>query len=117
MVGVAALFLLVPLGYWRTQVRESDLLEHGEVAMGRVLSQWRDPKQGSSIQYEFTDFLGQVHRGMAFDRNDKLYPGMPVPVFYDRDNPERQIPYCATRHEVILPASLASDREELIAGR
>jgi len=27
--------------------------------------------------------------------------GMTVPVFYDRENPSRQVAYCSTLHEVV----------------
>jgi hypothetical protein len=101
-------------GIWRGQVRECDLLEHGEVVMGRVLRQWTDQKRNSSIEYEFTDFLGSSHRGSVLDRTNQLFSGMPLVVFYDRDNPKRQIAYCSTLHEVILPATVAPAREELL---
>ena len=101
-------------GVWRGQVRECDLLEHGEAVMGHVTRQWTDNKNNSSITYEFTDFLGSLHRGSVLDRTNQLFAGMPLVVFYDRDNPKRQIAYCSTLHEVILPAAIASNSPELI---
>jgi hypothetical protein len=101
MTGVVALLLLVPWGLWRSQVRECDLLENGEIAMGKIVRQWNDDNKGSSIEYEFSDYQGQPHRGLGSDRTEKLYEGMTVPVFYDRDNPKRQIAYCATLHEIV----------------
>ncbi len=117
MAGAAGGLILLAVGIWRSQRRECDLLEHGEVVMGCVVQQWSDQKQGSTVEYEFTDFLGHTHRARTFDRTMRLYPGMPVPVFYDRDNPKRQIAYCAALHEVILPAAVSSNSEELIAKR
>lgn len=104
-------------GIWRGQVREGDLLEHGEVVMGRVLRQWTDNKRNSTIEYEFTDFLGSSHRRSTLDRTNQLFSGMPLVVFYDRDNPKRQIAYCSTLHEVILPATVATAPQELLAKR
>ncbi|HTZ75453.1 MAG TPA: hypothetical protein VMB47_16135 [Candidatus Aquilonibacter sp.] len=104
-------------GIWRGQVRECDLLEHGEAVMGHVTRQWTDTKNNSSIAYEFTDFLGSLHKGSVLDRSNQLFAGMPLVVFYDRDNPKRQIAYCSTLHEVILPATASSNSEELIAKR
>lgn len=104
-------------GIWRGQVRECDLLEHGEVVMGRVLRQWTDDKRNSTIQYEFTDFLGTSHRGSVLDRTSQLFSGMPLVVFYDRNNPKRQIAYCSTLHEVILPLTVAPAPEELLTKR
>jgi hypothetical protein len=101
VVGLAALILLIPYGMWRAQVRECDLLEKGEIALGRVRSQ-RYGKSNSSITYEFTDFRGQTHQGSGFDYTKKLYEGMTVPVFYDQDNPKRQVAYCSTLHEIVI---------------
>jgi hypothetical protein len=102
-------------GIWRGQVRECDLLEHGEAVMGRVSRQWTDNKNNAWIAYEFTDFMGTARRGSASDRTNQLFSGMPLVVFYDRDNPKRQIAYCSTLHEVILPSAVPSNSEELIA--
>ena len=102
--GMAAgliLLLLLPVGIWRSQVRECDLLENGEVAMGKIVRQWKDDKNNSSVEYEFSDYQGQTHKGMGFDYTGNLYDGMGVPVFYDRDNLKRQIAYCATMHEIV----------------
>lgn len=100
LVGLAVLLLLIPYGIWRAQVRECDLLENGEVAMARITGQWFN-RSDYSIRYEFTDFLGHSHQGMCSDNTQKLQQGMAVPVFYDRQNPDRQIAYCATLHEVV----------------
>lgn len=100
-MGVAILLALVPYGVWRGQVKECDLLENGEVVLGRVTRQWSDSKGGSSIECNFTDFQGQSHRLIAFDNSKTLYVGMPVPVFYDRDNPKRALAACASLHKVV----------------
>jgi hypothetical protein len=102
MVGVAALLLLIPFGTWRSQVRECDLLENGETAIARVTRQLTDNKNNSSVWYEFTDVRGQVHQSSGVDYDQNLYPGMTVCVFYDTDNPKRNIAYCSTLHEVIV---------------
>ena len=98
--GLAALILLIPYGMWRAQVRERDLLQNGEIAMGRVTRQWLN-KNTSSIAYEFTDFMGNKHGGFGYDYTKKLYQGMAVPVLYDSNNPKRQIAYCSTFHEIV----------------
>jgi hypothetical protein len=101
IASIVALLLLLPFAMWRAQVRECDLLENGEVALATVVGQWRGDKDQSSIEYEFKDFQGQTRRGSGFDYTQKLFAGMPVAVFYNRDNPQRQIPACATYHEVV----------------
>jgi len=102
ITGIVALLLLLPFAMWRSQVRECDLLENGEVALATVVGQWKGDKGSSSIQYEFKDYQGQTRKGSGFDYTEKLFEGMPVAVFYDRDNPKRQIPACATYHEVVI---------------
>ena len=73
-----------------------------------------DNKNNSSVEYEFTDFLGSSHRGSCFDRTNQLFSGSSLVIFYDRDNPKRQIAYCSTLHEVILPSIAAPATEELL---
>jgi hypothetical protein len=102
IAAIVALLLFLPFTMWRSQVRECDLLENGEVALAMVVRQWRGDKGSSSVEYEFKDFQGATHKGIGFDYTQKLFAGMPVAVFYDRDNPERQIPACATYHEVVI---------------
>jgi hypothetical protein len=53
------------------------------------------------VEYEFSDYQGQTRKGLGFDYTEKLYEGMSVAVFYDRDNPKRQIAYCSTMHEIV----------------
>ncbi len=101
IAAIVALLLLLPYAMWRSQVRECDLLENGEVALATVVRQWKGDKGAPSVQYEFKDFQGETRSGMGFDYTEKLFEGMPVAVFYDRDNPKRQIPACATYHEVV----------------
>lgn len=101
MMALVAVILLIPYGMWRSQVRERDLLENGEIAMGRVTRQWLD-EGASSIEYEFKDFLGQSHKGLGHDYTKNLYKDMAVPVFYDTNNPKRQVAYCSTLHEVVI---------------
>ncbi|HYL69303.1 MAG TPA: hypothetical protein VEX69_09055 [Candidatus Limnocylindria bacterium] len=101
MGAFGALLLLLPYGIWRGQNTECDLLENGEVALAKVTRQWTGDKNSSSIECEFKDFSGQVHKVIATDNTRKLYESMSVPVFYDRDNPKRQVAYCSTLHEVV----------------
>ena len=101
MGGFGALLLLLPFGIWRGQKTECDLLENGEVALAKVTRQWSGDKGSSSIECEFKDFSGQVHKVIAVDNTRKLLQSMYVPVFYDRNNPARQVAYCATLHEVV----------------
>lgn len=99
-VGFGLLLALLPYGIWRGQVKECDLLENGEIAIARVIRQWSS--KGSSIECEYQDFTGQTRKYMGPDNTGKLLQGMTVPVFYDRDNPSRQVAYCSTLHKVVV---------------
>lgn len=99
MTGGIILLLLFTFSAWRSQSRECELLESGQVAMGKVLRQWEN-RGDSSIRYEFSDYQAQTHGGTGFDYTKTLFEGMPVPIFYDRDNPKRNVAYCATLHEI-----------------
>jgi hypothetical protein len=101
LLGFAVLLLLMPYGIWRAQVKECGLLENGEVAIARVTRQWRDDKN-SYIECEYQDFMGQTRKCIGSDNSRKLYQGMTVPVFYDRENPRRQVAYCSTLHKVVV---------------
>ena len=101
MAGFGALLLLLPYGIWRGQKAECDLLENGEVALAKVTQQWTGNKNSASIECEFKDSSGQVRKLVSPDNTRKLYQGMSVPVFYDCENPKRQVAYCGTLHEVV----------------
>jgi hypothetical protein len=116
-IALMCIVALAAFGIWRGQVRETDLLERGEVVMGRVIRQWADDKRNSQIEYEFTDYMGSLHKGITNDRTDQLFSGMPLVVFYDRDNPKSQVAYCSTLHEVILPPAVNPVSEELLSKR
>jgi hypothetical protein len=102
MLGFAILLLLILVSQWRTMARERDLLENGEVVLGKIVQRWSN-RSASAIKYEFQDSAGETHRQTGTDYTQKLQEGMSVPVFYDRENPARQVPACGTYHEVILP--------------
>jgi hypothetical protein len=69
----AGLIVLLPLpvGMWRSQVRECDLLENGEVAMGKIARRWNDDKNNASVEYEFSDHQGQTRKGAWFRLHGK----------------------------------------------
>jgi len=97
---LGVLLLFIPLSVWRGQARERDLLENGEIAVAKIVKQW-SVRNGASIVYEFTDSSGEQRRQGGFDYTGKLYEGASVPVFYDRENPKRQVAACSALHEVV----------------
>jgi hypothetical protein len=74
------------------------LLQNGEVAVGRVLSQERSGewKQSSKITYEFEDPMGRVNSGTAIDITESLYEGMPMVVFYQTEAVKEHVVLCET---------------------
>jgi hypothetical protein len=86
---------------WRSQTKERDRLENGEVVLGRVLKQWGD-RNSSSTQCELSDFEWHTHQQIGFDYTKSLYARMTVLVFYDLDNPQRRVAYCLSLHEVVI---------------
>jgi type VI protein secretion system component VasK len=100
LVGLVILLVLLPLSTWRTMARERELLENGELTMGRVLKRW-NTRDGSTVFYEFQDASGQAHKHSGMDYSRTLEIGMPLAVFYNRDNPKRQVAACSALHEVV----------------
>ena len=100
MAGFAVLLLLMLVWQWRVVDRESDLLINGEVAPARIVGKLGS-RNAAAIKYEFEDRAGQKHVKIGTDYTQRLEVGMSVPVFYDRNDPNRQIPACGTFHEVM----------------
>jgi len=84
----------------RTLARQRELLSMGEVSMARVTKQWT-ARNGNGIRYEFTDPAGGTISGMTTDSARELVVGMSMPVFYDRQNPKKQVALCAAFYEVV----------------
>jgi hypothetical protein len=106
MAGFAALLLLMLVSQWRVLDRERDLLGNGEVVAANIVEKFGS-RNASAIKYEFEDSAGQKHVKTGTDYTQKLEEGMQVPVFYDRENSDRQVPACGTFHEVVLSDSPA----------
>ena len=101
LAGFALLLLLLLVSQWRMVDRERSLLGNGEVAAGKIVEKF-GTRNASAIKYEFQDFAGVKRLRTGTDYTQKLEEGMVVPVFYDRENPNRQVPVCGTLHEVVL---------------
>lgn len=82
--------------------KQKQLLADGELSMARVADRVL-ARNGPNIRYEFTTLLGEQLSGSAQDGTRKLSVGMSVPVFYDPQNPKRQLALCASFYEVVLP--------------
>lgn len=84
--------------FLRNRLRERHLIANGEVASGYVVAQ-QNSRYTQSIQYSFQDATERVINANCNDPSRSLYEGMTVPVFYDRENPDRSLP---------LPCSLTT---------
>jgi hypothetical protein len=101
-IGLIFLFLL---GFRiRQGFKTRRLLQGGEVAIGRVLSQERSGewKRSSKITYEFEDRMGGVTSAMATDITESLYEGMPVVVFYQAEDVEEHVALCETFFGIVV---------------
>jgi len=86
----------------RQVTRQKLLLADGEIAMARVTKR-RASRHGPAIQYEFETQLGRQFSRSAADGSGRLSAGMSVPVFYDSQDPKKQLALCGSLYEVILP--------------
>jgi len=104
------LVILLPLGLVtgvallmrRSLLEQRRLLTLGEIAMARVTKQWA-ARNGNGIRYEFTTPAGESFARMSTDSARLLDVGMNVPVFYDRQEPKKQVALSAAFYEVVLP--------------
>ncbi len=101
---LTVLIACVPFFVRVRMVRDQNLMENGAVAMARVTGQ-QTLKNNSVITYEFEDANGKTISESGPDLTRSLYEGMTVPVFYDAQNPKRQVAACASFFEIVNPGS------------
>jgi hypothetical protein len=85
-----------------TITRQKPLIAEGEIAMARVTER-RLARHGRTIRYQFTTPLGEHFSRKASDGSGQLSAGMNVPIFYDPQNPGKQLALCASFYEVVMP--------------
>ncbi len=88
--------LAIGLGVWvdfRRGKRAKELLKHGEVAVGKVLTQL-EPAKGY-YEYVFRDAQGRERFGADKSSQNRLAAGMFVPVLYDPQ--EKSLRYAYVR--------------------
>jgi len=102
LASLAVLIACVPFFVRRGIVRHQKLMENGAVAMARVTGQ-RTLKNNSIITYEFEDANGKTISESGPDLTRSLFEGMTVLVFYDAQNPKRQVAACASFFEIVPP--------------
>lgn len=98
MILVAALPFFVRRGI----MRDKKLMENGAFAKGRITTQ-KNVKNASLITYEFPDANGRMIAGSGNDLSRSFYPQMAVPIFYEAENPKRNLAACASFFEIAPP--------------
>jgi hypothetical protein len=88
--------------------RDKKLLRDGELAVGVVTHQ-KLVKSGSGrggrrtqskVRYRFKDSSGQLYQGTGTDYSRDLRVEMTVPVFFNPENPEKNVTLCTASCEL-----------------
>ncbi len=87
--------------FWKVR-RDKALLRDGDLAIGVVTHQKLVAVSGgrggrrkqSRIRYRFKDPAGQLFQGTGTDSSKTLQVNMTVPVFYNAENPEKNVSIC-----------------------
>jgi hypothetical protein len=102
MLGLAAFSLLLPILIFRSTLKQKKLMIGGEFALARITGQWT-MRNSNGVSYTFTDASGQIFNCRGNDPARAFFEGMTVPVFYNPENPRKQVAACASAYEVVLP--------------
>ena len=105
MAGACVLCLL-PL-------RDRSLVTKGDLAIGQVSDISQDSSSGW-VHYDFETPLGERLSKAGGTYTVPLSAGMKVPIFYDSQNPNKQVALCSSFYEVRLPQDAARHNLELI---
>jgi hypothetical protein len=90
--GALGLFALVAFTFMKSRW----LVTNGEVKIGTVRGRMRN-----KVNYEFKDGAGRLVSASCVDSTGSLAPGMPIPVFFNSEHPEKdQVALCGSAYEV-----------------
>ena len=93
--------LLVGIFWLRPYLKHKPLISEGEIAIGRITRV--DSGRLIWVHYEFDTPSGERVTRMGTTFRIDLCPGVRVPIFYDRENPKKQVALCASFFEVVSP--------------
>jgi hypothetical protein len=93
--------LLVGIFCLRPYLKHKRLISEGEIAIGRITRV--DSGRLTWVHYEFDTPSGERVTTMGTTFRIDLSPGVRVPIFYDRENPKKQVALCTSFFEVVLP--------------
>jgi hypothetical protein len=102
MSALVAFSLLLPILIFRSTLKQKKLMINGQFALARITGQWT-MRNSNGITYTFTDAAGRVFNCRGNDPSRVFFEGMTVPVFYNPENPKKQVAACCSAYEVVLP--------------
>jgi len=105
MSVLVAFSLLLPILIFRSSLKQKKLMINGQFALARITGQWT-MRNSNGISYTFTDASGRVFNCRGNDPGRTFFEGMTVPVFYNPDNPKKQVAACCSAYEVVVPGQL-----------
>lgn len=101
MLVMVAFALLVPIAVVGNTRKQKKLMIGGQFTLARITGQWT-MRNTNGISYTFTDASGKIFNCRGNDPTRSCFEGMTVPVFYNPENPKKQIAACASAYEVVL---------------
>ncbi len=102
MSALVAFALLVPFAIVGSTLKQKKLMINGQFTLARITGQWT-MRNTNGISYDFVDASGKLFKCRGNDSTRACFEGMTVPVFYNPENPKKQIAACASAYEVVLP--------------
>jgi hypothetical protein len=99
----ALIFISMAGGTVRSVFRDRKLLANGDIAIGVVVDQETigGKSKTSKIKYDFKDAAGRTYTGKSNDGTRELYEDMSTVVFYDRDNPAKNVPLAGSTVDLV----------------
>jgi len=94
MIVLGVVMLLIYL-------RQKRLVSQGELAIGRVTGPAVSSRIGTYLRYEFETHQGERLSDIAWYGFPILSAGMRLPVFYDRDNPDKKVALCGSFYKIV----------------
>jgi hypothetical protein len=87
----------------RSVIRDRGLLSEGEIAIATVTSQKfaGGENRESRITYDFKDAAGRTVSGKCADRTRKVFEEMQTPVFYESNNPAKNVALVGATYDVV----------------
>jgi hypothetical protein len=98
---LCGLAIVLGLLQWRVYIRHRHLVSNGEVVLGRITKNYGSARTGQWLGYQFNIQSGETLSKVRTSW-EPLDVGMRIPVFYDPDNPEKQVALFAAYYEVEL---------------